>query len=189
MRTFIAIFLLVVCELASATGRDEKVREIMKAQGLMETFEQQIGAGRERTQRMATDMLDRMMSSLNPPEEFQREAKAAYGDFLEAAQPHWTAQDLVGTWAKYYGPELSDEELDQILQYYRSPVGQKEVTASREAMVGYRKELAERYDVVLKKATDDFIKRIQDIVVKCHCKKTSAAQTGHQMGTETLTQQ
>ena len=54
--------------------------------------------------------------------------------------------------------------------YYRSPLGQKEVLASREALVQYSAEFPQRYESVLGKVTDDFIKRLQALVVKCNCK-------------------
>jgi hypothetical protein len=90
-----------------------------------------------------------------------------------------TARDLVDMWAKYYGAKFSDDELDGILKYYQSPLGQKEVLASREAMTDYRQELQQLYDPVLKKATDDFIKRLQEIVVRCNCKKSATTKSGH----------
>lgn len=185
MRIWIAALLSMVCGLASAADRTEKIRELMEAQGLVEAFDQQIKAGREYTRQMADQMIDKMLSTLNPPAEFQAQFRDATRDFINAAQTPWTAQDIVDVWGKYYGAKFSDGELDELLKYYRSPLGQKDAVASREAMVQYRAEFQERYKPVMQKATDDFIKRLQEIGTKCNCKKvptpTSWAPNGHKL--------
>lgn len=156
---------------ASAADRSEKIRELMDAQGLAQTFEQQIQAGKEQTRKIAEDMTAKMLSTLNPPAEFQAKIRDAARDFVEAAQPPWTARDIVDVWGKYYGEKFSDAELDQLLKYYRSPLGQKDVIASREALVPYTAEFQARYKLILEKATQQFAERVRAIVKHCNCKK------------------
>jgi hypothetical protein len=81
-----AMFLCAVFTVTYADDRSEKVRELMEAQGLVETFQQQLQAGRERTRNMANQMLDKMLASLNPPAEFQAKFRDAAGEFIQAAQ-------------------------------------------------------------------------------------------------------
>jgi hypothetical protein len=58
----------------------------MEAQGLVEMFEQQIQAGREQTRQMADEMIVKVLSTLNPPPEFQAKIRDATRNFVEAAQ-------------------------------------------------------------------------------------------------------
>lgn len=143
----------------------------MEAQGLVETFEQQIQAGRAHTQEMADQMVAKMLATLNPPAEFQAKIKDAARDFIKAAQPPWTGKDIVDVWSKYYGAKFSDDELDELLKYYRSPLGQKDVVASREALGPYTAEFQERYKPIMDKAVQEFVAHLQGIRKDCNCAK------------------
>jgi hypothetical protein len=171
VRIGITVILWLVCVAASAADRSEKVHDLMEAQGLVQMFEQQLHAGREQTQRQAELTLEKMLSTLNPPAEFQAKLRAASSDFVKAALPPWTAKDIVEVWGKYYGSKFSDEELDELLSYYRSPLGQKDVLASRDALGPYTAEFQERYKPILEKATQEFAERLQVTVKECNCKK------------------
>jgi hypothetical protein len=170
-RICIAVVLSAACAVASAATRSEKIRELMEAQGLVQMYEQQIQAGREHTRKIADDTVGKMLSTLNPPARVQTRIRDAARAFVLSAQPTWTARDIVEVWGKYYGAKFSDEELDQLLQYYRSPLGQKDVMASREALVPFTAEFQARYNKILEKATQAFAERLQAIVRDCNCKK------------------
>ena len=170
-RICIAVVFSLVCAAAPAADRSEKIRELMEAQGLVEMFEQQIQAGREQTRKMADEMIVKVLSTLNPPPEFQAKISDATRNFVEAAQCPWTSRDIVEVWGKYYGAKFSDKELDQLLKYYRSPLGQKDVIASREALVPYTAEPQERYKPILDKATQEFLNDLQVIGKECNCRK------------------
>ena len=143
----------------------------MELQGLVKMFDQQLQSSRESTRSTANQVMEKMLASLNPPEEVQGKFRQAADEFIEAAQAPWTAQEIVDVWSKYYGAKFSDQELDQLLKYYRSPLGQKDVSASHEAMGPYQAEFQERYKPVMDQATQQFIKRLQAIIKECNCKK------------------
>ena len=106
----------------------------MELQGLAQTVDQQLQSSRERTQQMAHQTLDKMLSTLNPPEEFRRRFTEASNEFISAAQTPWGGQEVADTLTKYYGAQFSDNELDQLLKFYKSPLGEKDVAAVHEAM-------------------------------------------------------
>ncbi|MDB5971028.1 MAG: hypothetical protein JWQ90_3478 [Hydrocarboniphaga sp.] len=45
----------------------------------------------------------------------------------------FAADEYLATWVSLYGKSLSEEDLEQILQYYKSSIGQKDVAASQVA--------------------------------------------------------
>ena len=171
MRIFIAVALFLVSRAATAADRSQKIRELMEAQGQVEMFQHQIQVGREQTQKRADQMLEQVMSTLNPPEVVKDKFRDAVRDFLKAVQSPWTAQDIVDVWAKYYGAKFSDEELDQLLTYYRSPLGRKDAIASREALDPFFGEFRDRYKPIFDKAMQEYLGRLQAIVKECNCKK------------------
>lgn len=171
MRVLAIVLGLGICVGASASERTEKIQVLMDAQGLTQTFEQQMTAGREQTKMQADQMLQQIMNGLRPNPEFEEKFKVAYLDFVEAMQAPWSSSEVVKVWAKYYGSRFTDSELDQLIAHYRSPLGQKEVIAGREAMAQFSAEFRERYQPIQQGATQAFIERIQQIVRECNCRK------------------
>jgi len=171
VRMLTALFLCAICAVSDAADRSEKIRELMELQGLVKMFDQQLQSGREQSRDMANQMLDKMLSTLHPPQEFQDRARQAAQEFVVAAQAPWSGQDIVDVWSKYYGAKFSDPELEQLLTYYRSPLGQKDVSASHEAIGPYTAEFQARYKPILDSATQQFIERLQAIIKDCNCKK------------------
>jgi hypothetical protein len=54
--------------------------------------------------------------------------------FLQAVDGRFDQEDAVRTWGRYYSDNLTESDLDAILAYYRSPIGQKDISASRAAL-------------------------------------------------------
>jgi hypothetical protein len=143
----------------------------MEAQGLVQTFDQQIQMGREHTRTLANQMIEKVLANFDPPPAFQTKFKGAMNEFIKDAQPPWTGKEIVDVWSKYYGASFTDDELDQLLAYYQSPLGKKDVLATREALVSYTAEFQKRYNPIIEKATQHFIARVQAIGAECNCKK------------------
>ncbi|MDR2689714.1 MAG: DUF2059 domain-containing protein [Azoarcus sp.] len=170
MKNLVLLLLLAVSSIAMGADRAEKIARLMEAQGLAQTFEQQMQMGREACKKQADDMLSQVFVPLRITPEIEAKFKQAASDFITAAQPTWTGKDVAEIWAKYYGENFTDAELDQLLAYYTSPLAQKEVAASRTALVQFNAYFLEQYQPVQKSATEAFIQRIQAIVEECNCK-------------------
>jgi hypothetical protein len=110
-----------------------------------------------------------MLSALNPPPEFEARFRRSAEEYLASLQPKWSAQEAVSVWTSYYGPNFTDEELDQLLAFYSSPVAQKEATASRQALAQFTRYAEAQYKPMLEKATQAFITRTQQLVKECNC--------------------
>jgi hypothetical protein len=171
MKNLVILLLLAVSGAAMAADRTEKIARLMEAQGLAQTFEQQMQMGRETCRKQADDMLSQMFSSLRITPEVEAKFRQAANDFVTAAQPSWTGKDIAEVWARYYGESFTDDELDQLLAYYTSPLAQKEVSASRTAIMQFTTHFQEQYQPIQESATKAFIQRMQAIVEECNCKK------------------
>ena len=171
MRKLVVAVLMFGAVCAHAADRGEKVRALMEAQGLLATFEQQLQLGRERANASAKQMLDQILSGLAPPPESEQKFRDAVEEFIREVQPPWSSTEVVDTWSKLYGAEFSDEELDQLVAYYRSPLAQKEVTVSRMALAKFGAQLQERFKPVMERATSKYIERLKAIVVECNCRR------------------
>jgi hypothetical protein len=101
---------------------------------MVESIEQLISSGRIQGRLQADRMLGQILNGTNPPDAIKDQFKKASSEFAVAMEPPWNSKEFVDVWYGYYGTHFTDEELDQLLSNYTSPLGQKEVKVSREAM-------------------------------------------------------
>ena len=167
------LLFLVLFFVATAWGadRETKIGQLMKAQGLLPMFEQEMGEGRRRAREQAESMVQQLMSSLNPTKEFQSRFQTAFDEFIKGTEPPWTAKDVVNEWARIYGAKFTDAELDDLLKWYTSPLGQKDTAASQAALPEFTAHYTALSKPILERATKTFIERLQLIAKECDCRK------------------
>lgn len=171
MKGIAIALLLLIPVLSHAEGREGVIKEIMEAQGLIVLFEQQMELGKQQGREQSQAMIDQMLSGLNPTPEFRRRFHDAARKFEAAIESPWSAEEIVRVWARYYGAKFTDEELSQLLAHYRTPLAQKEVVASREALVQFTKHFGEAGKPILEKATGEFIEELKLIARECNCRR------------------
>jgi len=170
------IVILVIATLATfatamASDRTEKIRGLMEAQGLNATFDQMIQSGREQGRKQANEMLSQLMAGLNPNDEFKEQFQVAVSKFIADLQPPWGSKEIVEIWSQFYGPNFTDQELDQLLAFYTSPLAQKEVVSSRHALVEFMANFQAKYKPIQERAVAQYILNLQGIVRDCKCGK------------------
>lgn len=175
MKIVALIGLLLLSSLATAADRADKIKDLLDSQGMLQMYEQQIKTGRDRARQMADQLLAQATASLDLTAQAKTQLDDVVQEFISNAMPTWTSQDVLDAWGKYYGSKFSDEELEQLTAFYRSPLGQKDVTATAEALPKLSADFQERYKSQLAKATDQYVKRLQQIMKECNCKKSTAA--------------
>jgi len=171
MRIFVLLLAVFSSSLALAEGRNATVRQLMEAQGLIPAFEQQLALGREQTRKQGRAILDQLLASMNPSAEFKERFEGAFQEFMAEVETPWSAEEIVAVWARYYGEQFTDDELHRLLDFYQSPLGQKEVVASREAMVKFSTHFAEAGKPIAEKAVSHFIANMRVIARECKCRR------------------
>jgi hypothetical protein len=168
------IALLSLAFLASsvfAADRAATLKALIDAQGLATTFEQQLASSRGYGQKMVNDMLDQVYSSLNPPEKAVSQLKEAAAAFMKELDSPLGTKELVDLWTDYYGKKFTDQELEDLLKFYSSPLAQREVVAGREAMTELSQVMQRRFSGSMEAATIHFTDKVKAIVKDCNCAK------------------
>lgn len=153
----------------ASTSRDEKVRALMQAQGMLQMLEQQLEAGKEESRKQVQQVSDQMMQRINPPAEFQARFRKAFEDYALAMNAPWGAREIVDVWAKAYGSRFTDKELDGLLAYYKSPLGQKDVKAAQEAMPEMNNHFSQKISPILNRETSVYMDKLEELVEACKC--------------------
>ena len=156
---------------ASAEDRNAKIRALMEAQGLLTSMQQQLASGRERGKAIAHQMMENAFKDLVPDAATQQKMTQAANQFIDEVQSPITAADIVAIWSEAYGSKFTDEELDGLLAYYRSPLAQKEVQISRQAVGVLAERTMAAYKPVMDAALAHYVGKIKVIVADCNCGK------------------
>ena len=111
------------------------VERIVKAQRLQEQFDQQLTQQREIMRGYATKMSEQAAAegggALTPQQ------KEVLNQFMDKASTLFSGKELADRWSSAYGKDLSVEELQQIVSYYESPIGQRDVSASKSTLTAW----------------------------------------------------
>jgi hypothetical protein len=145
-------------------SKTAKIAELARLQGLARMMEQSKAAGREAATEMVRSMTDKTFAQFpNMPPEKRAAVEAASQQFLAEVDNSFDHDDAVRAWGRFYSQGLTDQELDAIVAYYRSPVGQKDVQASQSALPQFQKYMAEKRTVAMKAVVADYTAALQRI--------------------------
>jgi len=141
-----------------------KITELVQLQGLGRMMEQSKAAGREEATRMVRSMTGKMFAQFpNIPPERRTAIEAASQQFLSEVENSFDQDDAVRAWGRFYSEGLTEQELDAILAYYRSPAGQKDIRASQAALPQFQKYMVEKRTAVTNAAVANYAAALREI--------------------------
>lgn len=171
MRIFIVAALILASASSFAADRTQKIQALMDALGLVSMFEQQLALGREQAEQQGQQILNQFMTTVKATPDFENRFRGAFDKYLVALQNPHTAEEIVDVWAKYYGAHFTDQELDDLLAFYMSPLGKKDVAASHKALTDFSNHFIAESKGMVEKSTNEFISELQSVAKECRCSK------------------
>jgi hypothetical protein len=175
-RQLIVLLISVMPFCVFADTQTEKVKTLMEALGLIDMWGTQIQSGKAQSKKMGQQALDQMMAQLKPNETFKKRFVDAFNNYMKKLESPWSAQEIVDVWAKYYGPNFTEEELDQLIEFYTSDLGKKDVAVSKQAMVKFTEHFQKESQPILEKATREYIEELKIVASECKCQKKKPKQ-------------
>lgn len=171
-KIFCIVLLLSMPTFSYANERESQIKTLMEAQGLLELFGNQIKMGEMQGKQMALQIMQRLMSQITPNEEYKNKLKSVFDALMKKMKTPWGEKEIIKVWTEYYGKQFSDEELKQLIAFYNSPIGKKEVSSTRVALVAFTKHFQKLGEPVFKGALENYIKELKTVAKACECKKT-----------------
>lgn len=172
MKNFFCIILFISISTAVSAGdRREQIKVLMEAQGLVEMFENQVKMAQAQGGKMGFQIMQQMLSQVNPNDKFKARFKAASEDLLKKLILPFGKDEIITAWGDYYGKNFSDEEISQLIEFYTSPLGKKEVSTSKTALVEFAKHFQKLSEPIFKGAMQGYVKELKVIAKECNCKK------------------
>jgi hypothetical protein len=150
---------------ADDASRGAKIAELMRLTGLAQMLAESKLAGQAAARKTSQSMSEQMLAKLPavPPEERAR-IELARQQFQRDVDSGVDQDDAVRTWEGLYSQNLTDADLDAILAFYRSPAGQKDVSARRVALPQFQRYLAEKNAAVMNVATANYAAVLRSII-------------------------
>lgn len=164
-----SLFFLTLSLSAQAAPRDDKIRDLMQAQGLLQMMETQLEAGKDESRKQVRQISDDLIARLKPNAEYRDKFQQAFDGFVVSLNRAWRPGDLVEVWAKAYGSQFSDKELDSLLAYYKSPLGQKDVKAAQAAMPAIAQYFTQQVAPVTEREAKAYLDKLEKLVDACKC--------------------
>jgi len=150
---------------APEDSKRAKITELVQLQGLAGMIEQSKAAGREEARQIVRSMTDKMLAQFpNIPAEKRTAIEAASQRFLSDFDNGFDQDDAVRAWGRFYAEGLTEQELDAILSYYRSPAGQKDVRASQAALPQLQMYMTEKRTAAANSAVATYAAALREIV-------------------------
>jgi len=140
---FLASWFVLSAAWAGDDARQDKIARILEAQGLEQTFQQQL----ERSNTSARDVGESvyrtfLLKNAGPDGKANPLLEGIFRSYLERSARLFSARELVNSYASYYGLGMSDADLDAVLAYYTSSVGRRDTASSQAAMAGFSDTMA-----------------------------------------------
>jgi|APAra7269096613_1048513.scaffolds.fasta_scaffold00106_119 hypothetical protein len=129
---------LIASGTSNAMAEDPRtllVQRIAVAQGLNELFDQQMIQQREATKGFAAKVFEQAVAQSGG--QANQKERAAFEKMTERAAEMFSGKEIVSAWVESYGKDLALQDLQAILTYYESPVGRKDVAATKAAMPAF----------------------------------------------------
>jgi hypothetical protein len=134
-----------------------KLERLMELQGIYDAMNSQREAGRAQIVSSCEKQLAQMrksypLVSADLLDVAERGAQQIADDFANVMDP----DDLVPIWIEHYGSHLTEDDIDQILAYWESPVGRKDAAATRAAAPIYAAEVQQRSSAAMDRALSEY---------------------------------
>lgn len=150
---------------ADEASRAAKVAELMRLTGVAQMLAESKLAGQAAARKMIQSMSEQMFAkfpAISPQERARIEG--AGQQFQRDVDDGFDRDDAVKTWERLYSENLTDADLDAVLAFYRSPVGQKDVTARAAALPQFQRLMVDKNTAVMNVAVANYTAALRGII-------------------------
>lgn len=172
MKILWATVLITCCTLCHAGSREENAVRLIKAQGVVEMFAQQKAQSSLAAKHQSEDILQQITSGFNINDNLKKKFYEISNQFMSDLQSSSTPEEMTKVWADLYTSKFTDSELEELVKYAESPLGQKEREVSQQALSEFTAHFVQLSKVRYEQAINTYITGLKKALDECNCKKT-----------------
>jgi len=153
-----------VSAFADQTTKYAKLVELVKIQGREEYLTNQMAAYDKQAEEFAANTLSEYRKQFPEADDlFFQEVSKAYQDALAPTKESGSVKKMTDAWIEFYGSQLTESEIEQLLAFYKSSLGQKDLSAVRFARSRWLSELIEWDRLVMEPAIKRYYSQVRQI--------------------------
>jgi hypothetical protein len=141
--------------------RASLIRQIVEVQGVRKMFEEQYAQQRNAIAAEAKQIYTQIVASEEGKE--SEKSKEIFIRFITKTSEIISISEMTNRWISYYGTQLSDKDLKDILAYYKTETGKKDVAATQAAMTPFTAWFLEESQRRGEKLLAEFIREMENL--------------------------
>jgi hypothetical protein len=130
-----ALLIFPCGEVFAQETRASIIRQIVEVQGVRQMFAEQYTQQRNAIEAEAKQLYTQIIASDGGKE--SEKSKEIFIRFMTKTSEMISVSEMTNRWISYYGTQLSDKDLKDILAYYKTETGKKDIAATRAAMTPF----------------------------------------------------
>lgn len=165
LKRYIFVLLLLFPAFAAADSKTEKLERLAELMGLVGQWESQITSIKIMHEAKAEKLAKDLLSQLSADIAYQKKFEQAALRLSEKVNQLVKLETLLGNWTQNFGAEVSEEEVDQLLSFYNSIIGQKGIIATHTAAAKLNEYYVQEEQKLMTEYTNDVMKLVEE----CNC--------------------
>jgi len=173
--TLLLAFSLSSAALADEASKKEKLDRFVEAIGLKQSFAESIAAQREQTKKAVEPTMRQILDdSLAQDPAIRARFEKVFHDYLDTAMSAYNAEQMSASYGALLGKHLSEGDIEELLKFYTSDLGRKEVAATRQALAEYAQTTGVERQARLSKALSELRQQLGKIMIEAREKPAAA---------------
>ncbi len=164
---------------SSPAALEAKLRALMRASGAEAHLQQQIEIAVARAQADAEQLLRNSAARLQPDAAFRAGVQLALDHYVAEVRQRLGTVATGASWLEVYRKAFNEDEIDQLLAFYRSPLHAREHEASEDAGVRLDGEVSQHYAAQTAAAGRAFQSTLRQLVRACRCERPASPAGGN----------
>jgi hypothetical protein len=119
-------------EVFAQENRELLIRKIVEVQGVNKMFEEQYVQQRNTMTAQAKQMYAQIVAGVGEKE--SEKSREVFMRFMRKSSEMISVSEMTNRWISHYGTNLSEQDLKDILTYYKTEIGKKDIAATQVAM-------------------------------------------------------
>jgi hypothetical protein len=128
----IALLTFSCGEVFAQENRESLIRKIVEVQGVNKMFEEQYVQQRDAMTAQAKQIYTQIVTDGGEKE--SEKSREVFMRLMRKSSEMISVSEMTNRWISHYGTNLSEQDLKDILTYYKTEIGQKDIAATQAAM-------------------------------------------------------
>jgi hypothetical protein len=145
--------------------KDTIMRELIQLYEIDQMMTEAKKAAGDQASGVAQQMFDRFKSGLpGLSDDVWKKITEAADKMIARVNDSWSVDDALSVWQAEFSADLSIEELHQILDASRTPLGRKQIAASKRAVKAFQTYMLSKNKTLVEAAMKEYVKELQQII-------------------------